>query len=343
MLGFAAVMCPMHLPPNLDANRAKCGWQWKRLMDLKRLKHLVSLADTGHFGLAAQACHLSQSAFSRSIQSLEAELQLTLFTRGGAQVRCTPAGEFVVQRARKLLFESRCLQRDLALYRDALIGSLAFGVGPFPAATRVPDLLIEINRRFAQVQVRVEVNNARYLLEHLRAEEIDFYLADMRHVPAAADLHIHRLGLLEAGLFVRKGHPLAQGQRVTGVQVLAHGLVSVHAHINVLTQVARSFGLPEGSPLPLALECDDLNLLRTVAQGTDRVLIAPLDALQQPPHRGEWQLLQVDGLPRLGSELGWVALQGRSHSPLSQFALDWLLGTFCTTPATSGVDGCDST
>ena len=37
-------------------------------MDLKRLKHLVALADTRNFGRAAIQCHLTQSAFSRSIQ-----------------------------------------------------------------------------------------------------------------------------------------------------------------------------------------------------------------------------------------------------------------------------------
>ena len=43
-------------------------------MDLKRLKHLVALADTRNFGRAATQCHLTQSAFSRSIQAAEEEL-----------------------------------------------------------------------------------------------------------------------------------------------------------------------------------------------------------------------------------------------------------------------------
>ena len=154
-------------------------------MDLKRLKHLVALADTRNFGRAATQCHLTQSALSRSIQAAEDELGLLLFDRGTLEVSCTDAGAFVVERARRLLFESRCLERDVSLYRERLLGDLAFGVGPYPAATVVPPLLTEIRTRFAGVCVRVEVNNADYLATHLRAEELDFYLADVRNVVAA--------------------------------------------------------------------------------------------------------------------------------------------------------------
>ena len=128
-------------------------------MDLKRLKHLVALAETRNFGRAAELCHISQSAFSRSIQAAEDELNLQLFVRGTLDVRCTAAGEFVLERARKLLFENRCLERDLSLYRSRHIGDLAIGVGPYPAATIVPKLLADIRVRFPQVKVRVEVNN----------------------------------------------------------------------------------------------------------------------------------------------------------------------------------------
>jgi DNA-binding transcriptional LysR family regulator len=86
-------------------------------MDLKRLKHVVALADTRNFGRAAVQCHLTQSAFSRSIQAAEEEMGLLLFDRGTVEARCTEAGAFVVERARKLLFENSCLERDVSLYR----------------------------------------------------------------------------------------------------------------------------------------------------------------------------------------------------------------------------------
>src|SRR5947208_312384 len=47
-------------------------------MDLRRLSHVVALADTLHFARAAEAVHLSQPAFSRSIQVIEGDLGIRL-------------------------------------------------------------------------------------------------------------------------------------------------------------------------------------------------------------------------------------------------------------------------
>src|SRR3954463_12987035 len=105
------------------------------VVDLKRLGHLVALADECHFARAAARVHLSQPAFSRSIQLLEDQVGMRLFDRETGNVQATPAGLFLADRARKLLFDARNLQRDTELYRDASLGDTAFGAGPFPAAT----------------------------------------------------------------------------------------------------------------------------------------------------------------------------------------------------------------
>src|SRR5205814_8278769 len=63
-------------------------------MDLRRFQHVVTLAEEGNFRRAAERVHLSQPAFSRSIQAAEGELGLPLFDRGATEARCTPAGAF---------------------------------------------------------------------------------------------------------------------------------------------------------------------------------------------------------------------------------------------------------
>lgn len=293
-------------------------------MDLKRLRHLVALADCRHFGRAAEQCHLSQSAFSRSIQAAENDLDLQLFDRGPLEVRCTAAGEFVVERARRLLFESRCLERDIGLYRERSIGDLAFGVGPFPAATVVPPLLIELRTRFSGIQLRVEVNNARHLEGHLRAEELDFYLADLRNIPASTDLIVTRIGVLMAGFFVRQDHPLAQAGPVEGSALLPYGLASVQVPDALRLAMGPMVGLPEHTRLPLALECDDLALLKTVAMATDTVLACPVAWVDKEVAGRRLVRLEVTTFPDLGAEMGIVSLRGRSHSPVALQAIDFL-------------------
>ena len=78
-------------------------------MNLRRLNHVVALADTLHFARAAAAAHLSQPAFSRSIQAIENDLGIRLFDRDVGDVCLICVGEFVIEWACKLLFEARCL------------------------------------------------------------------------------------------------------------------------------------------------------------------------------------------------------------------------------------------
>jgi DNA-binding transcriptional LysR family regulator len=293
-------------------------------MDLKRLKHLVALADTRNFGRAAQQCHLTQSAFSRSIQAAEDEMGLLLFDRGTVEARCTEAGAFVVERARKLLFDSSCLERDVSLYRERLIGDLAFGCGPYPAATIVPALLTDIRKRYPGICVRVEVNNADYLAAHLRAEELDFYLADVRNVVAASDLTVTRVATLSGGFYVRVGHPLQGQGPVSAKALLPFGIASVRLPEVVLGGLGVLMGLGEGKRLPLAVECDDLGLLKALAQTTDTVIGCSDAATAQDVAAGHLVRLDVMDIPPMFADMAIVSLKGRSYSPVAQFAVEFL-------------------
>jgi DNA-binding transcriptional LysR family regulator len=293
-------------------------------MDLKRLKHLVALADTRNFGRAAQQCHLTQSAFSRSIQAAEDEMGLLLFDRGTVEARCTEAGAFVVERARKLLFDSSCLERDVSLYRERLIGDLAFGCGPYPAATIVPALLTDIRKRYPGICVRVEVNNADYLAAHLRAEELDFYLADVRNVVAASDLTVARVATLSGGFYVRVGHPLQGQGPVCAKALLPFGIASVRLPEVVQGGLGVLMGLGEGKRLPLAVECDDLGLLKALAQTTDTVIGCSDAATAQDVAAGHLVRLDVMDIPPMFADMAIVSLKGRSYSPVAQFAVEFL-------------------
>lgn len=295
-------------------------------MDLKRLKHLVALADTRNFGRAALQCHLSQPAFSRSIQAAEEELGLQLFDRGPVDVTCTDAGAFVVERARKLVFDSRCLERDVNLYRERQIGDIALGVGPYPAATMVPRLLEELRVRFPGVHTRVEVNNAKHLAEHLRSEELDFYVADLRNVPQATEVVFTRICQLSASFFVRAGHPLVSRPVATlqPATLLSYGLASVRLPDPIRLALAALFGLSEGTSVPLAVECDDLHLLKGVALSTDTVLACADAGAQEEVADGRLVRLLLPGFPTFFSDMGVVSLRGRSYSPMAQFAVDFL-------------------
>ncbi len=290
------------------------------MMDLRRLSHVLALADALHFARAAERVHLSQPAFSRSIQAIEGELGIRLFDRDVGDVRPTPAGEFVIARARRLLFDARCLQRDVDLYRDSQLGDTAFGIGPFPSATLLPPVLTELRCLHPEVALRVEESNWQQLLERLRAEDIEFFVADVRDLPDDAALDVRPLGKQRGDLYVRAAHPLA-GRDCSLQDAWTYGVAATKLPSPVRVALAKMLGLPGGQDAVLALECDDIAVLRRVALSTDTVLAATQASMQADVESGALLPLQIRGLPALYSEMGVVSLRNRTPSPMAQNAI----------------------
>lgn len=286
-------------------------------MDLRRLEHLLALADERHFGRAAGRVHLSQSAFSRSIQAIESELDLQLFDRDSGDVRPTPAGAFLIERARRLLFDARSLHRDVTLFRESALGDTAIGAGPFPAATLLPGVIAELRQQYPHIALRVEVNNWRQLLERLMAEDIEFFIADMRDLPADPRLELRSLGQQHGGFYVRAGHPLS-GRSCTLAECWSYGVAAIRLPRGVKAALAKLLGLPSDEALVLALECDDVALLKSVALATDTVLASTDAAARTEVDSGALQRLKVRNLPPLYSQMGVASLRNRTLSPTGQ-------------------------
>jgi len=295
-------------------------------MDLKRWTHVVALADRRSFIRAAEQVHLSQPALTRSIQAAEAELGLQLFDRGTNEVVATPAGEFVIARARQLVFNSRCLERDVELYRSRSLGDTAFGVGPFPAATFLSQLMADMRREFPGINLRVEISNWQLLLKRLLEEDIEFFVADTRDLPPDPNLHVRALRREPGGFYVRAGHALSKRKSVTLPQLWSHGVLSVRLPAGVRAAISHLLGLESGAELSLALECDDVEVLKEVALACDSVLAAPHAAVAKEVTAGRLHLLEVTGLPAQSSEMGVVTLRGRTPSPMAELIIGRLPG-----------------
>jgi DNA-binding transcriptional LysR family regulator len=290
------------------------------VVDLKRLEHLVALVEEGHFGRAAERVHLSQPAFSRSIQSIESDLGLRLFDRGVEGAKPTPAGGFLIERARRLLFDARCLQRDASLYRDSELGDTAFGAGPFPAAALLPLVVPSLRQRYPGVALRLEIGNWPLLQQRLLVEDIEFFIADGRDIPADPRIEVTPLGRLPGHLYVRAGHPLA-GRACRLADAAVFGIAATKLPSAVEELFGRLSGSADGS-IGLVLQCDDTSLLRTLATQTDTVIGLPDAWVQGGAGADALVQLQVDDLPAVYSDTRVVSLLNRTSSPMARLVID---------------------
>lgn len=192
-------------------------------MDLKALRHVVTLAGTLNYTRAAEALNLSQSALTRSIQNTEQRCQLRLFDRDRGGVHLTPAGRIFVERARGLLQEADDFNRQVQRMASGEDYQIAFGMAPLPAKTLLPELATRALREYTELRWDVQIGTAPELLRMLLEEKIEFFVSAQEQFPDNAPVKQLALGDFPLSFIVRREHPLllggADGQRFPVVSV----------------------------------------------------------------------------------------------------------------------------
>src|SRR5580704_4081252 len=130
-------------------------------MNLKDLKYLVALADTGHFGKAAERTFVSQPTLSAQLKKLEDYLGVKLVERQPKNVQLTEVGKQIVVRARRMLDES---EEIIALARS--------NTDPFAGKLKV-GLIPTIRKAVPQLGLMLYEYQTEPLLRRLRDGEID--------------------------------------------------------------------------------------------------------------------------------------------------------------------------
>jgi DNA-binding transcriptional LysR family regulator len=221
------------------------------------------------------------------------------------------------------------------MYRDRRLGNTAFGMGPYPAATLLAPLLIKLRQSFPQVQLRTTVGNWELLLGQLKAEQLEFFLADTRDIPRSPELDIRQVVRQAAGHFVRAEHPLLLRGPLTPPQMLLaireYGLASVRVPASARKSIELLMELQSSETFPLALECDDVHTLKQVAQVTDSILLAPHASVAAELREGRLVALNTPAFPTIYSDMGMVLLKGRTPSLMAQQVMQELQELLPTT------------
>src|SRR5262245_23607995 len=151
--------------------------QPRRMIEYDALRQFVELTRTLHFGRAADACHVSPSALSRSVQRLEAQLDEQLFEREHHKVTLTPAGEQFRRHALAVLDEWHHYEQERAEHRGELNGTLHVYCTVTAAQSIVPDLFGRLRRRHPGIRIELETGYSSSAIDQLRGGAIDASIA----------------------------------------------------------------------------------------------------------------------------------------------------------------------
>ena len=141
-------------------------------MNLKDLKYLVALADTGHFGKAAERTFVSQPTLSAQLKKLEEYLGVKLVERQPKNVQLTDIGRQIVLRARRMLEQG---DEIVALARnntDPLCGRLKLALIPTVGPYLLPRVMQKVRKAVPNLGLMLYEYQTEPLLERLREGEI---------------------------------------------------------------------------------------------------------------------------------------------------------------------------
>jgi len=285
-------------------------------MNLRHLEHLLAVAETGSFSRAAEQQHLTQSALSRSIQSLEDDLGARLIDRTGKRNELTPLGQAVAARARRMVFEAAELRRSAELLKQGDLGAIRIGLGSGPGAMLMTPFLVHMARHHPDVQVSVSPGATELQLMQLRQRTLDALVIDVRRIAPAPDLAIENLTEMRTVFACRSGHPLLQaGRPVSFDKMLRYPRASTPLSAEVAHLLVNLFG-PQADPQQaVSLRCDDITSLIETVKASDAIYFGILAAARAGIKTGQLAELVTEPPLTIGARFAFVTLAGRTEAP----------------------------
>ncbi len=146
------------------------------LPTVKQLRYFVALEEHQHFGKAAQACFVSQSAFSVAIRELESGLGVRLVDRTNRKVTVSQLGREVATQARLCIRDMEALVEVARGNREALAGPLRLGVIPTIAPFLLPRVLPALRKAHPRLQLLLREETTRRIYDQLMDGQLDLIL-----------------------------------------------------------------------------------------------------------------------------------------------------------------------
>lgn len=181
-------------------------------MDLRQLRYFVTLAETLHFGRAAERLHITQPPLSRQIAALEEALGTSLFTRHSRAVALTPAGEHFLGHARRLLSDLELAVHTTRTAAEASRRTLRIGFTMYAAWNLLPGLVRAYSDTWPDDTLTLDETLPRDLQQALMSGEADAGISFPLLV--GSSLHYRPLYREPLCAVLPEDHPRADDERV---------------------------------------------------------------------------------------------------------------------------------
>jgi LysR family carnitine catabolism transcriptional activator len=287
-------------------------------LSTRQLRAFLALCEHRNFTRAAQQCHLSQSAFSALIRSMEESMALRLFDRDTRKVELTVEGRMFEAGAARVLDDLRVAMEDLGEHAARRRGRVALAALPSLAAGWLPGVLASFRALYPGIELDVADELSEPCVERVRTGRADFALAAVRG--GTPELRTDPFCTDRFHLVCGADNPLARRRRPALADLAGEPFIhlarssSVRQHIEAAMRPAQ---------MNTVMELDQLSTVAGMVRAGLGVTVVPTLTLFHFEHPE--LVIRPLNAPDLKRELFVVRRSDRSLSIAAQALLDFLL------------------
>ena len=271
-------------------------------MDLRQLEIIRAIADTGSFTAAGEKLHVSQSAISRQVLLLEAELGEAVFHRIGRRIRITPAGEALVQLSHRVFQDLQETVAAIGDTRESLRGTMRLVGGMTVCLYVFPSLLAEVRRTHPSLDLKITVGSGERSLAMLRSGAADLGLvtlpidaSDLVSVPVLRE---------ELLLITYPAHPLARKRPILPTDLTRQPFILFETG-SITRRLVEEFFAREGIEPEIVMETENVEIIKAMVRHGLGISIIPWQAAAADVRTRQLHCGRIAG-HTLHRQTGWL-------------------------------------
>lgn len=284
-------------------------------MEIRQLKAFLAIAEAKTFTAGARRVNVTQAAISMQIRQLEDEVGLQLFTRTPRKVILTEAGEYLLERARRILREHDAALAEIAEVAGAEYGRLRIGTasGTF-AMNQLPEIMKGLKAKFPKSELVISSGTSERLVDRLMHGELD---------TAFVSLPVDNLNISTESLFsdeivaiAHPKHPLAKEKYISAATLAGEDLILGERGGNTRRMIDEFFHAANVRP-NIAMELSRQEAINRMVANDLGVGMAGAKSVARDIRDGKLVSWLIEGA-EIKWELGLARLRGGHFSPIGK-------------------------
>jgi DNA-binding transcriptional LysR family regulator len=271
-------------------------------MDLRQLEIIRAIADTGSFTAAGEKLHVSQSAISRQVLLLEAELGEPVFHRIGRRIKITPAGESLLQLSHRVFQDVHDTVAQITDEQESLRGTMRLVGGMTVCLYVFPSLLAEVRRAHPHLDLKITVGSGERSIALLRSGSGDLGLVTL---PVdAADLEAVPVLEEELLLVTYPSHPLARKRGIAPADLTRQPFILFETG-SITRRLVEDFFTREHIEPEIVMETENVEIIKAMVRHGVGISIIPWQAAMADVRAKQLFCSRISG-HALHRQTGWL-------------------------------------